>query len=550
MTEPDILDSGKEKQKRNHTKHIIQSTMLLIAMFAISKGISLVQTFLIAREFGVGGEWDAYVAAARIPDTIVLLMSGGALNFAFIPVLSGLLAKGDSERAWKLASHVANTIFVSALFASVLAFIFTPFLVNNVIAPDFSPETAALSISLMRTLLIGTLVFAISFIMTGILHSHNHFLLPALAPIINDVGILFGVLFLVSRYGINGMVYGTILGAFFHLFIQLPGLLRFKARWYMELGWNDPQLRQVIKLMLPRVAGLGISNINVIIMTNLGSRLGEGAVSAIDWGWRIMQIPQTLIGTAMGIVIFPTLSALSEVQDEQGKRTAMSGALRFIMIATIPSAIGMILVGQPLLSLLEGGAFDASSTVIVYGALRAFTLGIVVHSMLEIVARSFYADKDTVTPLMAAVVGAVINVILAFFLTGIVTGDSSIDRVWGIAAANSIGVAVEVGILLWILRRRWQGIDENTVAATTLKTIAASLIMGLAVIAVEFAFTTFGITDRLLYTVTQVGVQMIMGGIVFVIATLVFRMNEVRDMLKMIFRRGQSVELDSVELAG
>ncbi|MDQ7026603.1 MAG: murein biosynthesis integral membrane protein MurJ [Anaerolineae bacterium] len=550
MTDTETLDSGTGKQKRKHTKHIIQSTMMLIVMFAISKGISLVQTFLIAREFGIGGEWDAYVAAARIPDTIVLLMSGGALNFAFIPVLSGLLAKGDTERAWKLASHVANTIFVSALFASILSFIFTPFIIHNVIAPAYSAETAALSISLMRTLLIGTMVFSISFIMTGILHSHHHFLLPALAPIINDIGILFGVLFLVSKFGVRGMVYGSILGAILHLLIQIPGLLRFRARWYMELGWNDPHLRQVIKLMLPRVAGLGVSNINVIIMTNLGSRLGEGATSAIDWGWRIMQIPQTLIGTAMGIVIFPTLSALSEVQDEQGKRTAMSGALRFIMIATIPSAIGMILIGQPLLSLLEGGAFDASSTMIVYGALRAFTLGIVVHSMMEIVARSFYADKDTVTPLMAAIVGAVINVILAYILTGLATGQSDITKVWGIAAANSIGVSVEVSILIWILRRCWRGIDENTIAVTTLKTIAASLIMGLAVIAVEVVFSMLGLSGRVLYTVALVGVQTIVGGIVFLIATLLLGIGEVRDMLKMIFRRGQNVDLDSVEPVG
>jgi putative peptidoglycan lipid II flippase len=285
-------------------------------------------------------------------------------------------------------------------------------------------------------------------------------------------------------------------------------------------------------------------------MTNLGSRLGEGATSAIDWGWRIMQIPQTLIGTAMGIVIFPTLSALSEVQDEMGKRNAMSGALRFIMIATIPSAIGLILIGQPLLSLLEGGAFDASATAIVYSALRAFTLGIIVHSMLEIVARSFYADKDTVTPLLAAIVGAVLNVILAYFLTGIATGQANVNRVWGIAAANSIGVAVEVGILLILLRQRWRGIDENTVAITTLKTIAASLVMGVALVMIESAFAMFGMTGGLVNTVGQVGTQIVVGGIVFVIVSMLLRMNEVRDLLKMILRRGQDAELESVQPVG
>jgi putative peptidoglycan lipid II flippase len=548
MAEINSVENTKEKRK--NTQHLIQSMVLLFVMFGVSKGISLLQTFIIARAFGVSNEWDAYVAAARVPDLIVLLMGGGALGFAFIPVFSGLLTKGDTDRAWKLASQVVNTIFVAALAASVFAFLFTPMLINRVIAPDFPAETAALSVSLMRILLIGTLIFSVSGMVMSILQSHNHFLLPALAPILNDVGILFGVFFLIGRFGVHGMVYGAVLGAILHFAIQIPGLLRFKARWHFELGWNDPLLRQVIRLMIPRLAGLGLSSINVIIMTNFGSRLGVGATSAIDWGWRIMQIPQTLIGTAMGIVIFPTLSALSEVQDESGKRAAMSGALRFIMIATIPSAIGLILIGQPLLSLLEGGAFDASATAIVYGALRAFALGIVVHSMLEIVARSFYADKDTVTPLIAAFVGAVINVILAYLLTGIATGQANAFNVWGIAAANSFSVAVEVVILLVILRQRWHGIDENTVTATTMKTIMASLAMGLAVIAVEFTFTLLGLSDRVLYMVAQVCTQIILGGIVFVIAALLLQMKEIRDIINMILRRRPKVELESVQSVG
>jgi putative peptidoglycan lipid II flippase len=144
----------------------------------------------------------------------------------------------------------------------------------------------------------------------------------------------------------------------------------------------------------------------------------------------------------------------------------------------------------------------------------------------------------------------VINVILAYVLTGIATGQVSVNNVCGIAAANSIGVAVEVSILLVILRRRWHGIDEQSLAATTLKTIAASLVMGLAVIGVEFAFSVLNLPDRLLYTAAQVGTQIIVGGIVFLIATLMLRMQEVRDLLKMIFRRCQAVKLESIQPVG
>jgi putative peptidoglycan lipid II flippase len=224
-----------------------------------------------------------------------------------------------------------------------------------------------------------------------------------------DVGILFGVIFLmpIETIGVRGVAIGAVLGAVMHFGIQVPGLIRFKARWKPQLGLHNPVLWRVIRLMLPRIGGLGVFQLNFLVMNNVASRLGVGSVSALDWGWRLMQIPQTLIGTAMGIVIFPTLAALSELGDENGKRNAMSGALRFILIASIPSAVALIFVGRPVINLLERGAFDASASALVYSTLRFFALGLIVHSALEVVARSFYADKDTLTPLWAALGGAV-----------------------------------------------------------------------------------------------------------------------------------------------
>lgn len=534
MTAIETTEQSHDK-KRKHSQHIVQSTLMLMVLFLIAKGISLVQTFIIARTFGVGAEWDAYVAAARIPDTIVLLMGGGALGYAFIPIFSGFLAKGDTEGAWKLASHVVNTIFSAALVASILAFIFTPWLMENVIASGFDAETMALSISLMRVLLIGTLIFSVSGIVMGILQSHNHFLLPALAPIFNDLGILFGVMFLLKPFGVQGMVYGAVIGAILHLGIQIPGLLYYKARWSFELGLNDPTLWRVIRLMLPRLAGIGVFYFNFIVMNNIASRLGTGAVAGLDWGWKLMQIPETLIGSAMGIVIFPTLAALSEVEDEIGKRNAMSNALKFTLIASIPSALGLILIGRPLLGLLEGGAFDATATELVYGTLATFTLGLIVHSMLEIVARSFYADKDTITPLWASLGGAGINLVLSLTLTGILFSQTfDVHSVKWLGLANSLGVMFEVIFLLVILRKRWHGINEQSLIMTTVKTIAASLIMAVAVIAVQQIFARVGLEDRLLYTVMQLGLQVLAGGIAFLVASFLLGIDEIPTIIQML----------------
>ncbi len=520
-------------------RRLARSTLLVICAFAGAKVISLLQTVVIARVFGISAELDAYVAANGIPELIYTLVAGGALAHAFIPVFSGLLARGERTLAWRTATQVINCVFLVTLLLSVLTFLAAPWLVSALVAPGFDESARLQTTILMRILLLTTLVFSVSGICMGILQSHNHFLLPALAPVLYDVGILFGVLFLIPRLGVYGIAWGAVLGAVLHLGVQVPGLIRFRARWWLLLNPRDAQLRRILRLMLPRIAGLGVFSLNFLVMNNIASRLGPGSVSALSWGWRVMQIPQTLIGTATGTVIFPTLAALSELGDDSGKREAMSGALRFILVASIPCAIGLIVLGHPIVSLLERGAFDASDTALVAATLRFFALGLVVHSVLEVVARSFYADKDTLSPLWAALAGAAINLAGVWLFSGVwqVDGEGApaplagllelLDAgVSGLALANSLATACEVGILLWILRRRWHGLNSDVLATTVLKTTAASLVMALALIAVGPTLNNLPGPAGLPAAAGAVIAQVVLGGLVFLSCTLALRMPE------------------------
>lgn len=535
-------------------RRIARSALTVMVAFAAAKLISLAQTLIIAQVFGVGSELDAYVAANRIPELIVILISGGALTHAFIPIFSGLLAKGDLDAAWKLSSNLISTIFTLALLISAVVFLLAPWLAREVVAPGFDAATAQNTVDMMRILLLSTIIFAVSGIFSGILNSHQHFLLPALAPIMFDVGILAGVIFLLPRFGVHGIAYGAVLGAALHFSIQVPGLFRYRMRWRFELGLSNPLLWRVIRLMLPRIGGLGVFSLNFLVMNNIASRLGVGSVSALDWGWRLMQIPQTLLGTAMGIVIFPTLAALSEMNDLTGKRDAMSGALRFILISSIPSAIGLIVLGRPLISLLERGAFDASASALVYSTLSMFTLGLIVHSALEVVARSFYADKDTLTPLFAALGGAAINFVAAFALSDARAVDGAgfinsaaealptvgikreLGNVSGLALANSLGVMFEVVSLLYILRRRWHGIQEDALARTLLKTLVASLVMAAAIVIVDALWVAAVASRSLPHTILRLALEGAIGLIVFAIAALLLKMQEVSELWAIVKR--------------
>ena len=542
--------AAKDKAKLSRlqrNRRIARSTLTVMIAFAAAKLISLVQTLIIAQAFGVGRELDAYVAANRIPELIVILISGGALTHAFIPIFSGFLARGDLDAAWKLSSNLITTIFLLAFLISAMVFLLAPWLVRAVVAPGFDPATAQNTVDMMRILLLSTIIFAVSGIFSGILNSHQHFLLPALAPIMFDIGILAGVLFLLPRFGVHGLAYGAVLGAALHFSIQVPGLIRYRMQWRFELGLRNPQLWRVIRLMLPRIGGLGVFSLNFLVMNNIASRLGVGSVSALDWGWRLMQIPQTLLGTAMGIVIFPTLAALSEMNDMSGKRDAMSGALRFILISSIPSAIGLIVWGRPLISRLERGAFDASASALVYSTLSMFTLGLIVHSALEVIARSFYADKDTLTPLFAALGGAAINFVAALLLSDVRAVDAGvflnsaadlmpyagirreIGNVSGLALANSLGVMFEVLSLIYILRRRWHGIQEGALARTLLKTLMASLVMAAAIVLVDTLWIAAVHNRSLTFTVLRLIIEAVFGLVVFAIVALLLKMREVSE---------------------
>lgn len=559
------------------TTSMARNTIILMVAFATAKAISLAQTFIIASVFGVGDEWDAFVTANRIPEQIVLLIGGGALSYAFIPVFGGLLARGDRGRAWELASSVINTVFTVTLLLSVIGFLFAPWLVEHVVAPGFEADKVAQTVTLMRILLLSTLIFSVSGIFQGILHSHNHFLLPALAPILFDVGILFGVAFLIGPFGVYGIAWGAVLGAVMHFSIQVPGLLHYRMRWLPRLGWHDPTLRRVIRLMIPRVLGLGVLTFNTLVFNNVASRMGSGAVSAFDWGYRLMNIPETLIGTAMGFVVFPTLAAFSELGDIDRKRGAMSGAIRFILIATIPAAAGLILIGRPMISLLERGAFSADDSALVFGALQFFAFGLIFQSLHEVIARSFYADKDTFTPLWISVIAAVVNVLIVggLYLGFVDRFDNTVDSafaqwgeqtaagqieagyaalegaeadlreqvagltgVGGLALAYSVTFLVELVLLLVILRRRWGGIDERFLGMTALRTLAATAIMAAAVLGADAVFGALGWHDAgFVLTALRVLGMAGVGAVTFIVAGIALGLREIRTLPALVLRR-------------
>lgn len=448
-----------------------------MAAFLVNKILAIGRQIIIARAFGTGSDYDAFVAAFRLPDILFMLIAGGALGTAFIPILSQRLTeRPDSDPdGWRLTSSVLNILLLVTSAIALLVAVFALPLTEWVVAPGFDPELSRLAANLMRLTLVSTVIFSASSLLGAVLHTRQHFFLPALAPLIYNGGIILGALYLAPVWGIYGLVWGAILGALGHLLIQLPALVRFKVNYQVLLDWPDPDLRHILRLMGPRVLNIMVIQVNFVVMFNLASRLGQGGVSALDYGWDLMQMPQTIIGSAIGIVLFPTLSELAARGDVPALRQTMAQALRIILALAVPAMVGLVVLGRPIIQLLfERGEFGPDSTAAVYRSLQFWALALIAHCALEVVNRVFYAQKDTVTPLLSSVVGMFINLGLALALVQSLGAG-------GLALSNAVAVTIEVLIMLVIAHRRMGGVEAGSVAGTMGATLLAAGAMGLAV---------------------------------------------------------------------
>lgn len=439
--------------------HIARSSLIIAMFFAVDKVLGFMRQVLVAREFGLTYEIDVFNAANNIPDLLSALISGGALGVALIPVLSEFLEARGRPTAWDLFSRIVNLAFLVTAAISALIIAFAGPMVRYVIAPGFPAEQQTLTVELMRLDLFAILIFSISGLVMAGLQANQHFLLPAMAPGLYNVGQIFGVGVLAPSVGltlgpitlpafglgIHGLVYGVILGALLHLGIQVPGLMRYQFRWTPAINLRHAGVLQVLRLLGPRVLTMFFLQVFFITRDNLASSLGEGAVTALNYGWFIMQVPETLIGSALAIALLPTLSE-HIARDEIGSYIkTINRALRVILALTLPATALMWVGLRPLIPAFFG--FDPQGAELVLWATRAYLLGLAGHATLETAARSFYAQQDARTPLFVAGLNAVVYILFAVILSRLVGAT-------GIALANTLAFTGEALLLLLLLDRR------------------------------------------------------------------------------------------------
>lgn len=461
-------------------------SLLIAVFFAVDKGLGVLRQLIIGRQFGLSSELDVFNAANNLPDMLFALISGGALAIAFIPVLSEVLTKQGQKAAWKLFSSIANLAFIVTLTFSIIVGLLAGPLVHGElgIAPGFTPEQQSLATDLMRLNLISTLIFSLSGLVMASLQANQHFLYPALAPILYDIGQIFGALILAPTEGINigpvqfpafglgiqGLVYGVIIGAVLHLVIQIPGLIKFKFKWFARIDLRDAEVIKVLKLMGPRLLSMVFIQLVYLARDNLASRLGTGAVTSLTYGWLIMQVPETLLGTAIATALLPTLSEFVVKEAWIEIKRIITRATQVMIAIALPSCAILSLGLLPIIQLAFG--FEQQDAQMVLWASQAYLIGVLGHSLVELGVRSFYARQNARIPLIGSAFTLVIYIALAVGLMQILGAS-------GIALANSISYTILAIFLYVILNRSLPG--EMALGPSFLRSLLAAILGGSAV---------------------------------------------------------------------
>jgi putative peptidoglycan lipid II flippase len=513
-----------------------------------SRVLGLIREQVFAGLFGAGRNLDAFLIAFRVPNLLRDLFAEGALSTAFITTFSKKIATEGDESAWRLGNKIATltAIFMSAV--TVLGVVFAPQIIYVMTGwGAWSPEKTETTILLTRIMWPFILLVSLAALVMGMLNAKNVFGAPAMASSYFNLGsIIGGVAFgywLDPHFGTRsliGLAIGTLIGGVWQLSAQFPSLRRVGYKYRPDFRWRDQGVRTVLTLMGPAVIAASAVQVNVLVNSGFAARVTDAAGHVIDgpFSWlniafRLMQLPLGIFGVAVGTVTLPLVSRTAALGDMNGFRSALAHAIRLVMLLTIPAAVGLIILAQPIISVIyEHGRFTPEATRQTAGALQFYAIGLAAYSAVKVLAPAFYALDKRYLPMMVSILSIIINFVLNwFFMFKVGLGHR------GLALSTSL-VALTNFLLLYIMMRKYAGqLETGAILGLLAKlVIPALLLAGICRIALEFMFQP-GLHLPEWQRVFGLLLVITIAAAVFFGSAFLFRVNEVRDIVDLVRRR-------------
>jgi len=454
------------------------------------------------------------------------------LGSAFLPTFTSLLVKNERTQAWRLASSLINLVTVVLCLAALIVTLFAPQIVRYLLAPGLSrePSLFALTVDLLRIQSIAAILFGLGGLVISILNAHQVFFVPQITAAMYQLGQIFGILVLAGMMGIYGLAWGVVIGAALFLAVQLPALFRLKGEFSFSLGWANPDVLKVIRLMGPRMFGAAIVQLNFWVNTNLGSHMPEGTLISLAYGFMLMLMAQAAIAQSVAIAAMPTFSSQHALGKQDEMRASLASALRGMFFLALPASVGLIILARPIVSMLyQRGEFNSTLADMTAWALTWYAAGLVGHSIMEILTRAFYAQHDTKTPVMIGTVAMLLNVAFSIGFSRLFEQIGWMPH-GGLALANSLATALEATALFVVMRKRLNGIKGKSIAQGFAASLLAATVMGFGLLGwMQF-------TDSLGIWFSALG-GVAIGGMVYALAMWALRVPELSLVLNSLKRR-------------
>ncbi len=462
----------------DNNKKVSRAAGAVGGMTLISRVFGLLRDLVIAMQFGSSAAADAFFVAFRIPNMQRKILGEGAVSAAFIPVFSDLLNTKGKDSAWEMTANLLNILFVLLATLTVAMVVFAPAVVT-VFAPGFldDPEKFALTVKLVRWMAPYLIFIGLAAFCMGILNTFGVFALPAAAPVLLNISMIAGVLFIspLMEEPIFGLAVGVLAGGVLQLLVQLPATVRNGFRFVKSFKLKHPDIIRIGKLMVPVIFGLAVYEINMLVDTLLASLLPGGSISYLYYGNRLVQLPLGVFGVALGVAILPMLAQQASEKNFPELIKTLAFGIRLILFITIPATIGLIVLRFPIVNTLwERGEFLRMSTDGTAIALLYYSIGLCAFAGIKVIAPAFYSLQDTKTPVKIAAWSMILNIVLNLILMGPLQHG-------GLALATSISALFNILLLIYFLRKRLGLMGGRKILVSTLKLALSSALMGIII---------------------------------------------------------------------
>jgi putative peptidoglycan lipid II flippase len=507
---------------------VARATFTVLVINLISRVLGFVRDAVIAKEFGASGATDAYLVAYQLPYSLQAIL-GMAFVTVVVPVVTGYLLKGEEDEGWKVVSSLINGTFLVLAILTGLGIILAPQLVR-LMAPGFDEVTAALTAKLSRIMFPSIIFMGLGMLLTGILNAGKIFAMPAFAPAFANIVIILTVVFFGGEYRIQGLAVGTLAGFIGFFLIQLPSLAKLKFRYYLKLDYKEPVVRSMALSVLPVCMSIAVNQILLALNRFFASNLASGSITALDYADRLMNLPLGIFVAAISTAIFPLMAEEAVRKDKERFAGTINKGLGTVTVAMLPAAAGLILLRVPLVELLfERGAFDHSATLMTAEALAYFSLGLWFISVNTILTRAYYALKNIKAPLYFGVASIIVDIILSYLLLPVLGHG-------GLALANTLAALANMILLYGYLQKNLQALRIRSVAKTFGKSLVATLIMSVVVLALTAKTSSWaaGSVKGLLF---HVGLASSVGAAVYFAVVLFLQIEEGKWLLKRLTKK-------------